>query len=127
MSRTVETPCSPASPDCPVTRAVGALGGKWKLHITFHLMQGVMRFSELHRAIPGVTQQMLTSQLRELEADGIVHREVYPQVPPKVEYSLTGTGRELEPVIDALIVWGQKLPLQEDKAGGPINSGKPLA
>ncbi|MGJ4948584.1 winged helix-turn-helix transcriptional regulator [Bradyrhizobium sp. HKCCYLS20291] len=102
--------CTPDSLNCPVVRAVGALGGKWKLHIVYHLMGGVMRFGELHRAIAGVTQQMLTAQLRELEADGIVLRTVYPQVPPKVEYSLTATGKELEPLIDALVIWGQKLP-----------------
>jgi DNA-binding HxlR family transcriptional regulator len=101
--------CSPEDADCPVVRAVGALGGKWKLHITYHLMGGVKRFGELHRAIPGVTQQMLTAQLREMEADGIVVRTVYPQVPPKVEYRLSEVGLELEPVIDSLVRWGQRL------------------
>nr|WP_197977811.1 helix-turn-helix domain-containing protein [Sphingomonas sp. CFBP 13706] len=96
--------------DCPVLRAVGVLGGKWKLHIVYHLIRNVMRFGELQRAIPGVTQQMLTAQLREMEADGIVHRKVYAQVPPKVEYSLTEVGTGLRPLIDALVVWGQKLP-----------------
>ncbi|WP_342355172.1 winged helix-turn-helix transcriptional regulator [Sphingomonas sp. CFBP 8760] len=91
-------------------RAVGALGGKWKLHIVYHLMLDVMRFGELHRAIPGVTQQMLTAQLREMEADGIVHRTVYAQVPPKVEYSLSEVGMRLQPLIDALVIWGRKLP-----------------
>ena len=110
MSNRPVEPCSPTSDDCPVTRAVRALGGKWKMHITFNLMQGAMRFGELQRAIPDVTQQMLTAQLRELEADGIVLRTVYPQVPLKVEYALTSTGRALRPVIDALVVWGEKLP-----------------
>ncbi|WP_446740843.1 winged helix-turn-helix transcriptional regulator [Sphingomonas sp. CFBP 13706] len=102
--------CVPLDADCPVLRAVGVLGGKWKLHIVYHLIRNVMRFGELQRAIPGVTQQMLTAQLREMEADGIVHRKVYAQVPPKVEYSLTEVGTGLRPLIDALVVWGQKLP-----------------
>ena len=114
MARTLSAPCGPGDADCPVTRAIGALGGKWKLHITYHLMRGVMRFGELHRAIPGVTQQMLTAQLREMEADGIVARTVYPQVPPKVEYALTATGMALEPLIDALVVWGLKLPAKSN-------------
>ncbi|WP_428154074.1 winged helix-turn-helix transcriptional regulator [Brevundimonas sp.] len=106
--------CAPDSLDCPVVRAVGAIGGKWKLHIVYHLMGGVMRFSELHRAISGVTQQMLTAQLRELEADGVVLRTVYAQVPPKVEYSLTPTGKEMQPLIEGLVVWGRKLPRMSD-------------
>jgi DNA-binding HxlR family transcriptional regulator len=107
---TADPACGPG-PECPVTRAVGVLGGKWKLHIAFHLMRGTMRFSELRRAIPDVTQQMLTAQLRELEADGIITRTVYPVVPPKVEYSLTPLGAELRSVTDALEVWGRGLPV----------------
>ena len=103
---------------CPVTRAVQALGGKWKLHIIYHLMQGTKRFSELKRAIPAVTQQMLTSQLRELEDDGIISRKVYPQVPPKVEYSLTELGGQLRAVTDALVIWGQGLPLEGSSVEG---------
>ena len=103
--------CEPAV-DCPVTRAVYALGGKWKLHIIFQLTQGTRRFGELQRSIPGVTQQMLTSQLRELESDGIVSRKVYPEVPPKVEYSLTPLGTRLKTVTDALGEWGQMLPVR---------------
>jgi DNA-binding HxlR family transcriptional regulator len=93
-----------------VTRAVAVLGGKWKLHIVFHLMQGTMRFSALRRAIPDVTQQMLTAQLRELETDGIITRTVYPVVPPKVEYALTPLGAKLKSVTDALEIWGKDLP-----------------
>lgn len=107
-----ESKCVPLGEDCPVLRAVGALSGKWKLHIIYHLMGGVMRFGQLHRAIPSVTQQMLTAQLRELEAGGIIHRKIYAQVPPKVEYSLTEVGMGLQPLIDALVIWGQKLPLR---------------
>jgi DNA-binding HxlR family transcriptional regulator len=94
---------------CPVVRAVRALEGKWKLYIIYHLMSGTMRFGELRRAIPGVTQQMLTMQLRELEADGIVRRKVFPEVPPKVEYSLTSLGLELRTITEGLTAWGLKL------------------
>ena len=97
-------------PDCPVTRAMGVLGGKWKLFIVHSLMSGTKRFGELRRLLPGVTQQMLTAQLRELEADGVVKRKVYPQVPPKVEYSLTALGRDLEHLVRSLAEWGEKLP-----------------
>jgi len=106
---TSEPACGPG-PDCPVTRAVAVLGGKWKLHIVFQLMQGTRRFSELRRAIPDVTQQMLTAQLRELEADGLITRTVYPVVPPKVEYALTPLGAKLRALTDALEVWGRDLP-----------------
>ncbi len=95
---------------CPVTRAMSAIGGKWKLFIIFHLMGGTRRFSELRRMIPDVTQQMLTAQLRELEADGLVARKVYAVVPPRVEYRLTPLGEELRSVTDALQAWGNQLP-----------------
>lgn len=75
-------------------------------------MQGTKRFGELHRAIPKITQQMLTAQIRELEADGIVSRKVYPQVPPKVEYALTPLGLKLRAVTDALTEWGLELPAE---------------
>ena len=109
MPVTTDRLCQPFT-DCPVTKAVYALGGKWKLHIIFQLTQGTRRFGELQRSIPGVTQQMLTSQLRELERDGVVSRKVYLEVPPKVEYSLTPLGAKLKSVTDALAEWGQGLP-----------------
>lgn len=95
---------------CPVTRAMSAIGGKWKLFIIFHLMGGTRRFGELRRLIPDVTQQMLTAQLRELEADGLVARKVHAVVPPRVDYSLTPLGEELRAVTDALLAWGKRLP-----------------
>ncbi|KQW79418.1 HxlR family transcriptional regulator [Devosia sp. Root413D1] len=116
-----DPPCGPG-PECPVTRAVSALGGKWKLHIVFHLMPGTKRFSELRRAIPDVTQQMLTAQLRELEAGGIVTRTVYPVVPPKVEYSLTPLGAKLRSVTDALEIWGRDLPAVPRQQGDKLQA-----
>jgi DNA-binding HxlR family transcriptional regulator len=96
----------------PITAARGVeaaleiLEGRWKLSILFHLFGGkVLRFSELERAIPAVSQKMLIQQLRQLENDGIVRRTLHPQVPPKVEYSLTEWGQALCPVLDAVLKW----------------------
>lgn len=82
------------------------IGGKWKGLALYHLMDGPVRFMELKRQMCGVTQRMLTKQLRELKADGIVRREVFPVVPPKVEYSLTDKGESLREIIMALRDWG---------------------
>ena len=95
--------------ECPVEVALDVIGGKWKGLILFRLLPGTRRFGELHRELTGITRRMLTLQLRELEQDGLVHREVYHQVPPKVEYSLTPLGRELEPHLKFLRTWGNKL------------------
>ena len=91
---------------CPVTATLSVIGGKWKPIILWILFHDTRRFSELKRMIPKITQKMLTQQLRELESDGIVHREVYPVVPPKVEYSLTEEGRTLAPTLQAMAEWG---------------------
>lgn len=98
------------SAGCPVEAALEQISGKWKGLIIYHLLVGTLRFSELSRKVGKVTQRSLTKQLRELEAEGIVHRKVYPVVPPKVEYSLTKKGRSLRNVIKALGDWGQKHP-----------------
>ena len=87
---------------CPVEASLSLIGGKYKCIILWHLMQGTMRFSELRRIIPQATAKMLTQQLRELEADGLIHREVYPVVPPRTEYSLTDYGRTLSPIVQAM-------------------------
>ncbi|MBY8935708.1 winged helix-turn-helix transcriptional regulator [Pseudomonas fluorescens] len=91
---------------CPVAFTVDVIGGKWKSLILFHLMSGTKRFNELRRLIPDITQRMLTLQLRELETDGVIHREIYREVPPKVEYSLTALGHSLAPLVSAMREWG---------------------
>ncbi|KAB1438961.1 winged helix-turn-helix transcriptional regulator [Pseudodesulfovibrio senegalensis] len=94
---------------CEIELTLLVIGGKWKPIILFHLgSDGTMRFSELRRTMPNITQKMLTQQLRELEADGMVHREVYPQVPPKVEYSLTELGFSIMPILRQLCDWGRE-------------------
>lgn len=95
------------SPGCPVEATLTLIGGKWKGVVLWHLLQGTLRFGEIRRLLPSITQRMLTNQLRELEADGFVLRTIYPQVPPKVEYTLTPRGQSLEPVIRALHDWGK--------------------
>ncbi|WP_134500928.1 winged helix-turn-helix transcriptional regulator [Microvirga pakistanensis] len=99
-------PKQQASTGCSVERALNLIDGKWKIVILYKLLRGTLRFNELRRLIPGVTQRMLTHQLRELEADGLIVRMVYAQVPPRVEYSLSARGRSLEPVLMALKHWG---------------------
>lgn len=91
---------------CPVEVAISVLGGSWKLTVVKHLLSGTRRFGELQRLVPLANVKTLTRQLRELEEDGIVHRCVFAQVPPKVEYSLTPLGRTLEPIVESLNVWG---------------------
>ena len=98
----------PSTYHCPVEATLELIGGKYKALILFHLVEGALRFSELHRLIPQATPKMLTQQLRELEADGIVVRKVYPVVPPKTEYSLTDYGRTLSPIVQAMCDWGKK-------------------
>lgn len=95
--------------DCAVEAALDIIGHKWKGVILFHLLDGTKRFNELRRLIPKVTQRMLTLQLRELEKDKVVHRKVYAEVPPKVEYSLTEHGKSLEPIIYQLRDWGERI------------------
>jgi DNA-binding HxlR family transcriptional regulator len=101
---------------CLIEAAMEVVGGKWKLAIVNHLFAGALRFGELRRALPGITQRMLTRQLRELEADGILRRTVYPQVPPKVEYALTAIGFSLQPIAGQLESWGQWYRQHVDRA-----------
>lgn len=92
---------------CPVEVTLQIVGGKWKPLILYYLLQSTRRYNELKRMLPAVTPQMLTLQLRELERDAIVHRHVYAEVPPKVEYSLTDLGHSLEPILLAMLAWGE--------------------
>lgn len=92
---------------CPVETTLRVIGGRWKVLILHHLLSGIKRFGELGRALRGVSARTLTKQLRELEADGIVHREVYRQIPPMVEYSLTAGGKKLKPILLAMHEWGE--------------------
>ena len=102
---------------CPVEATLAVIGGKWKVLILFGLRDHVCRFGELRRKIPDISERMLTQQLRELEEDGIVHRKVYPVVPPKVEYSLTTYGRTLRPITDLMCEWGETHLLRRSKRG----------
>jgi len=96
------------SPGCSVEAAIGLIDGKWKSVILFHLMKdGTLRFNQIQKHLRNVTPRMLTNQLRELEEDGLVKRKVYPQVPPKVEYSLSPLGETMKPILLALHAWGE--------------------
>lgn len=94
------------TPGCAVEAAIGLIDGKWKSIILWHLMSGTLRFNEIRRHVDKCTPRMLTNQLREMEADGLITRKVYAQVPPKVEYSLSVLGRTMEPILVALKDWG---------------------
>ncbi len=102
---------------CPVNHCIGLIGGKWKPVILFCVANGVDRFGTMQRAIPSVTKQMLTQQLRELESDGLLSRTVFPQVPPRVDYALTDRGRSILTVIDAMRTWGAAdLAVREERS-----------
>jgi len=94
--------------DCPIMATIAMISDKWKVLIICKLKNGTMRFNELLRALQGVTQRVLTHQLRELEADGLVSRKIYAEVPPRVEYSLTELGKTLVPVLGKLEIWAQE-------------------
>ena len=102
-------------PDCPVATTVLMIGSKWKLLVMRNLMQRPWRFNELQKSIEGISQKALTETLRSMEADGIVLRTAYPEVPPRVEYSLTELGRSMQPIIKSMELWG--LAYQEQSRG----------
>lgn len=116
----VERVCAGEDAGTQFHRALKMLTGKWKGEILWLLSQGKHRFGELRRAIPGVTQHMLTTQLRDLETDGLVKRTIYPEVPPRVEYEITPSADALKPVFDELFKWSQDhgLPDKEEKTSG---------
>lgn len=93
---------------CSVEATLSVIGGRWKPVLLFHLLDGRKRFSELCRLTPNATQRMITLQLRELEADGVISRDVFPEVPPRVEYALTDYGRSLEPLLLSMREWGER-------------------
>ena len=112
MSKRAHTPASAAA---GIEHAIRRLDGRWKLVILFHLFGGkTLRFSDLERAIPGISQKMLTQQLRQLEGDGIVTRIVHAEVPPKVEYHLTEWGQSLCPALNRLLTWAEQQPPPND-------------
>lgn len=95
-------------PACPVETTLTLIGDKWKVLILRDLLPGTKRFGELKKSIGKVSQKVLTAQLRDMEQNGLVHRKVYPEVPPRVEYSLTPLGKSLKPILDAMWNWGQE-------------------
>jgi len=106
---------------CPVEGTLDVIGGKWKGVILYHLLDEKKRFNQLRKLMPGVTQRVLTHQLRELEKDGIIHREVYPVVPPKVEYSMTEFGKTLEPIILLMEEWGENYKKRKKREASEVN------
>lgn len=98
--------CDCTGLNCPVDTTLRLIGGKYKSLILWHLIGGAMRYSELQKLIPQATPKMLTQQLRELESNNLLYRNVFPVVPPKVEYSLTDAGRSLKPILTAMYEWG---------------------
>ena len=123
--------------NCPVKLTASIIGGKWKPSLLFHLEGRTRRFCELQRLIPGLTKKMLTKHLRELERDGIVHRKVYAEVPPRVEYSLTRHGESLKPILKLMSGWGTRhraryglttvRPQKRETAGHPVDAAGPDA
>ncbi len=93
-------------PACPVETTLMLIGDKWKVLILRDLMEGTKRFGELKKSIGTVSQKVLTAQLRDMEDKGLLSRKVYAEVPPRVEYTLTGTGRSLKPILDSMVAWG---------------------
>lgn len=116
MASKKEPICAPEY-GCAVEVTSDIIGGKWKSVILYHLLEQSHRFGQLHRLIPPITQRMLTQQLRDLEADGLVHRKVYREIPPRVEYSLTPLGQSLKPIIIHMHKWGTQYAIATNKDG----------
>ena len=103
-------------PACPVETTLTLIGDKWKVLILRDLLTGTKRFGELKKSVGGVSQKVLTSQLRDMEESGLVNRKVYAEVPPRVEYTLTETGYSLKPILDSMVVWGRAYQQQNEAA-----------
>ena len=95
-------------PDCPVATTVALIGNKWKLLIIRNLLNRPWRFNELHKSLDGISQKVLTDSLRQMEADGIITRTVFAEVPPRVEYALSDLGESMRPILDAMQAWGER-------------------
>lgn len=105
--RNDEAPSIDDLPPCPVETTAQLIGSKWRLLILRDLMEGTKRFGELKKSVGSISQKVLTSNLRDMEKKGLVVRRVYPEVPPRVEYSLTDLGKSLTPIVDAMRAWGE--------------------
>ena len=114
-------------PACPVATTVQLIGSKWKLLIIRNLRARPWRFNELRRDLTGISQKVLTDSLREMEADGIITRTVYPEVPPRVEYALSPLGETLGPVLDAMRVWGEDYKNNQGRGGHDCDSADQCA
>ena len=119
MASTVSRKSVRKSTGCFVESTLAAIGGRWKVLVIFHLLKGTQRFGELTRLLGGISARTLTRQLRELEDAGVIDRVVYHEIPPKVEYSLTSLGRQLEPVLQAMHEWGAQLEKSQQLQGSP--------
>ncbi|MDE5995202.1 MAG: helix-turn-helix transcriptional regulator [Oscillospiraceae bacterium] len=102
-------------PECPVATTVGLIGNKWKLLIIRNLLMRPWRFNELQKNLDGISQKVLTDSLRSMEADGIITRTVYPEVPPRVEYALSELGQSLQPILDSMKAWGENYKSMKEK------------
>lgn len=119
--------CDKNTYTCPVEVTLDLIGGKWKSLILWHLSQNTLRFSELGKLVPKATQKMLTQQLRDLENDGLVIRKIYPEVPPKVEYSLSDFGKSIWPILEAMCTWGSYYLDNINMVGSPLRNVQQFA
>src|SRR4051812_38569287 len=119
MKRTKNSACD--GKGCPIEVSLEVIGGMWKTLIIRELMNGTRRYSEIHRALAPITHKMLAQQLRDLESDGVLLRKVYPQVPPKVEYSLSVLGKELIPLMGAMKLWGECVLRHRENKKPPVS------
>jgi len=118
LQKDIDNPSCEGEHDCPVTTAIDVIGGKWKVIILYQLRNKTLRFGELKKRIPKITQKMLSQQLRELEKNKLLKRKVYAEVPPRVEYTATDLATKLDPVLDALCEWGVEYENAHDTASG---------